>query len=432
MLSFKLFLCFCCLVCCHLFLASAHNVTHILSGFPNYSTFNSLLSKYGVASQINSRSTITVLCPQNSVLNSVVSSLGSSPDAQTAFNILSYHVLLDYYDPTKLREITNKTALVTTLYQTTGLAAGSDGFVNITDVAGTPKVGLPVKGTAWKATIGKAIALYPYNISLLSIDSVIVPIGVDVGAPSPAAAPINITRVISQGGNFSTFISLLQATGVDKIFQDHDMPPGLTIFAPTNAAFDALPKGALAKLSSAQKVAILEFHGLSSYYPMESLATLTSSQNTLATGSGGGSYTLKVSPKGGSPSIVTGFNTVPVGATLYSNNPVAIYSVNSVLLPADIFGLAPSGAPAPSPSPISSPTPSPSPSPSAPSPTPSSSPTPTSSSPNPALPLSPPAPAPGKATNTPAAPSPESTSSFATREFVSHALLWFVMLISLI
>eukprot|EP00249_Psilotum_nudum_P034324 c53259_g1_i1 orf=98-1057(+) len=171
------------------FASAKNNITKLLDGLGDYSSFSSLLSKYGVANQINSRNTITVLCPSNAALDPVIASLGNNPSRQTIIDILSYHVLLDYYDLQKIKQIHNHTAVVTTLFQSTGLAAKNDGSVNITDVAGNAKLGLPAKNSDLTATVGKQIAAVPYNISLLTIDSVLIPIGANVPTASPTPTP---------------------------------------------------------------------------------------------------------------------------------------------------------------------------------------------------------------------------------------------------
>eukprot|EP00250_Pteridium_aquilinum_P000252 c10279_g1_i1 orf=156-1499(-) len=399
-------------------LGAFQNVTTLLDNHPNYSSFNGLLSKYGVAPQINSRTTITVLCPPNSAMDAFMSSQGAGLDRQSLFNILSFHVLLDYEDPEKLRSLAGGFATITTLFQTTGLAAGENGFVNITVSAGVAKIRRP--GTKSFATIGSALEKFPFNISLLSVDEVLVPSG--IGGPAPP--PINITQIISQAGNFSQFVSLLVSTGVDKVLQSHDTLPGVTIFAPTNTAFDRLGSDNITRLTSAQLVALMEFHALISFYPTEELASASGPQPTLASGSGGGAFTITLSQnKAGIITINAGGNRVPIAGTLYANNPVAVFVVDSVLLPADIFGAAApvpsSSTPTPSPvSPTSNQSSSPSaaplsPSPLSPSPVsftppPSSPPVSSPSSSPPAPPLTPEFLAP---TSGPEASSPESPAS---------------------
>ncbi|MCO5614606.1 hypothetical protein L7F22_068890 [Adiantum nelumboides] len=350
-----------------------NNITEILASHPNYSTFSRLCSETGAAAAIFSRSTITVLVPPNSVLDPIVQQYSS--DTNTLYDVISFHVLLDYFDTSKFKAITKGTTLSTTLYQTTGQANGQDGFVNIT-LKGS-SIHISRTDGSLSAVVQNELYKAPYNISVVSISTVLVPAG--IGAPGPAAPPVNFTEILIQAKNYNTFLSLIKTTGVDALLLKHDTAPGLTIFAPDDAAFKKLPAGALSKLTSAEQVALLEFHCLGNFYSTQELSVLGEPQATLASGSGGGKYEYKgiFSSKDGGVVIDTGFNKVPVGDTLYSQLPLGLYGISTVLLPTDIFGLPPSAAPSPTPvlppSPTPSPTPVPSPA-STPSPVPSPAP----------------------------------------------------------
>ncbi|KAH7444818.1 hypothetical protein KP509_02G093300 [Ceratopteris richardii] len=379
------------LLCVGLPASATNNITEILASHPDFSTFSSLCTKTGVASQIFSRSDVTVLAVPNSVLASIAS---KSYSASTLYEIISFHVLLDYFDIAKFKAVTNGTTLSTTLFQTSGQANGKQGFVNITVKAGTIHLG-KADGSSLTATVVSEIYTAPYNISVVSISNVLMPTG--VGAPGPAPAPVNITAKLIQAKNYNTFLTLIQKTGVDALLTKHDAPPGLTVFAPDDGAFKKLPAGALGKLTSAEQVALLEFHCLGTFYQTQELGVLNTPQSTLASGSGGGSYefTSITLTKAGVTVINTGYNKVTLGPTLYSQEPLGLYGVSSVLLPTDIFGLPPNAAPAPapvlSPTPVPAPAPTPAPLP-APTPAPASSSTPASAPSPGSLRSSPPAP----------------------------------------
>lgn len=61
---------------------------------------------------------------------------------------------------------------------------------------------------------------------------------------APMAAPLvasgDITATLRQSAQFSTFVKALDATNLAGLLQSQ---PNITVFAPTNAAFDALPAG---------------------------------------------------------------------------------------------------------------------------------------------------------------------------------------------
>src|SRR5262249_14373356 len=157
-------------------------------------TFNHYLTLTHLATDINTRTTVTVLAVSNPAMSTLVS---THPSLSTLRNTLSLHVLLDYFGAKKIHQITNGTALAATLYQATCSAPGSSGFVNITDLKGG-KVGLsPVdannikNGAKLDTFFVKSVEEVPYNISVIQISGVL-PSEVAM-APSPGPSELNLT-----------------------------------------------------------------------------------------------------------------------------------------------------------------------------------------------------------------------------------------------
>ncbi|KAE9594262.1 hypothetical protein Lal_00001314 [Lupinus albus] len=152
---------------------------------------------------------------------------------------------------------------------------------------------------------------------------------------------VDITKVLSDNQNFNIFSSLLLASGVIEDFNRVQNSAGVTIFAPSDADFDKLSQsGKLQSLTADQKVLVLKFHGVPSYYPEPVLKTLVNPfQPTLATeATSAGSYRFSISKFKGYVVIRTGAgNGSVVLKTLYDRKPVAIYSVSNVLLPRELF-----------------------------------------------------------------------------------------------
>ncbi|CAK7336371.1 unnamed protein product [Dovyalis caffra] len=184
-------------LCCSYFLffnaVTASNITQILSQYPDFSTFNDYLTQTQLAGEINSRQTITVLV----VENGNISPLSGKPKDEIK-NILSVHVILDYFDVAKLQKLQNKTAILTTLFQSSGLARGQQGFLNVT-ILGTNSVafGSAVPGSILNSNLVKSIASQPYNISVLQVSNVIVPSGTgnntntnSTASPPTPSAPV--------------------------------------------------------------------------------------------------------------------------------------------------------------------------------------------------------------------------------------------------
>lgn len=97
--------------------SGSHNITRILAKHPGFSTFNHYLSVTHLAGEINRRQTITVLAMDNAAMSSL---LDKHLSISTLKNVLSLHVLVDYFGSRKLHQITNGTTLVSSMFQATG------------------------------------------------------------------------------------------------------------------------------------------------------------------------------------------------------------------------------------------------------------------------------------------------------------------------
>ncbi|MQM20216.1 hypothetical protein Taro_053232 [Colocasia esculenta] len=174
-------------------------------------------------------------------------------------------------------------------------------------------------------------------------------------SPSPAPAPaphlVNLTHLLSVAGPFSTFLRYLQQTDVISTFQNqvNNTDQGITIFAPTDAAFSSLKKPSLANLTRDQLRSLLLSHALPQYYSLAEFRNL--SQRNPVTTFAGGQYTLNFSDASGLVRVDSGWANPRISSSVISTDPVAVYEVKNVLLPVAIFGAAPPPAPAPAPAP---------------------------------------------------------------------------------
>lgn len=175
--------------------AKAFNITTLLDHYSSFSNFNNYLTQTGVAAAINSRQTITLLVVENGDLSPL-----NGKSQEVLANIMRVHVLLDYYDVQKLQTLPNKTVKVPTLFQTTGQAKHDQGFLNMTDLGtGSISLGSAAKGETLGSNLVKSIASQPYNISIMQISNVIIPLGIDSSTtpslpslpPKHAHAPIS-------------------------------------------------------------------------------------------------------------------------------------------------------------------------------------------------------------------------------------------------
>lgn len=89
------------------------------------------------------------------------------------------------------------------------------------------------------------------------------------------------------------------------------------------------------------------YHVLPRFY---SLTTFQMASNPLRTQASGnnGVYTVNVTSTSNQVNVSTGVNQVVVSNVLHSDFPLAVYSLDNVLLPFDLFGVKPpAAAPAP-------------------------------------------------------------------------------------
>lgn len=175
---------------------------------------------------------------------------------------------------------------------------------------------------------------------------------IKTSAQVPAAAlsgPPNITAILEKGGQFTSFIRLLENTQQDDQIntQLNNSNQGLTVFAPTDNAFANLKSGTINSLSDQQKVQLVQFHILPTSMSTSQFQTASNPLRTQAGNSNDGEFPLNVTTSGNQVNLTTGVNEATVANTVFSGSNLAVYQVDQVLLPLDLFG---SQAPAPAPS----------------------------------------------------------------------------------
>ncbi|KAL5135317.1 Fasciclin-like arabinogalactan protein 11 [Glycine soja] len=172
-------------------------------------------------------------------------------------------------------------------------------------------------------------------------------------APAPAG-PTNITQVLEKAGQFTTFIKLLKASQIaDRInSQLNNSNQGLTVFAPTDNAFSSLKAGTLNSINSQDQMQLIQFHILPTLYTISQFQTASNPLHTQAGNSDDGEYPLNVTTSGNQVNVTTGVVDTTVSNTIYSDNQLAVYQVDKVLLPMKLFGaMAPAASPAEAPAP---------------------------------------------------------------------------------
>ncbi|XP_062196737.1 fasciclin-like arabinogalactan protein 7 [Phragmites australis] len=170
-------------------------------------------------------------------------------------------------------------------------------------------------------------------------------------APAPAPRHVDLADLLSVAGPFHTFLDYLQKTNVIDTFQNqaNNTKEGITIFVPTDSAFAALKKTTFANLTKDQLKSLILYHAFPKYYSLAEFNKL-SSLNPVATFAGSG-YTLNLTDNMGSIHVKSVWSNPKISSSVYSTAPVAVYEVNKVLLPMQIFKSDPPLAPAPAPAP---------------------------------------------------------------------------------
>uniref|UniRef100_A0A0E0GCJ9 FAS1 domain-containing protein n=1 Tax=Oryza nivara TaxID=4536 RepID=A0A0E0GCJ9_ORYNI len=164
---------------------ATHNITAILADHRELAEFGRQLTATGLADDIDGRNTITVLAVDDAHM-AQLRARGLPREALR--HVLSLHVLVDYYDDAKLHRLPGGSAVVSTLFQASGDAPGSEGMVKIAVRRGGRVAFVPQDVDDARANVFyvKSVHEAPYNISVLQVSAVIT---------SPAAeAPSSATE----------------------------------------------------------------------------------------------------------------------------------------------------------------------------------------------------------------------------------------------
>ncbi|CAN8229804.1 unnamed protein product [Cochlearia groenlandica] len=165
----------------------ADNITHAFEKYSNFSTMSSLLIKTKLIVPFSKYHTLTVLA----VSNEAITTISNKSDIELK-SILMTHIILDYYDELKLNGMKEKSMMLTTLYQTTGLGQQMNGFLNCTKSKGKVYFGSGVKNSPLNAEYVTTLYHNPFNLSIIQISSPIVAPGLSfvVDPPSPPPLPL--------------------------------------------------------------------------------------------------------------------------------------------------------------------------------------------------------------------------------------------------
>ncbi|KAK3446116.1 hypothetical protein EUGRSUZ_A01871 [Eucalyptus grandis] len=152
-------------------------------------------------------------------------------------------------------------------------------------------------------------------------------------APSPSG-PANLTGILDKNGQYTSFIRLLTTTQVANQIENqlNTSTEGLTVFAPTDNAFNNLKAGTINDLSNEQQVQLVLNHVAPKYYSLLSFQSVSNPVRTQGNFAG-----LNFSSQGNQVNVSTGMVETPINNALYQQSPLAVYQVDKVLLPPELF-----------------------------------------------------------------------------------------------
>ncbi|CAH2046513.1 unnamed protein product [Thlaspi arvense] len=178
---------------------------------------------------------------------------------------------------------------------------------------------------------------------LLLLAAVFLSTDVTAQSAAPAlsqAGPINVTAILEKGGQFVTFMRLLNITqaGNQINIQVNSSSEGMTVLAPTDNAFENLKPGTLNKLSPDDQVKLVLYHVSPKFYSLDDLLSVSNPVRTQASGRDGAVYGLNFTGQGNQVNVSTGVVEARVNNALRQELPLAVYVVDMVLLPEEMFG----------------------------------------------------------------------------------------------
>lgn len=122
----------------------------------------------------------------------------------------------------------------------------------------------------------------------------------------------------------------------------------LTIFAPTDEAFSKLKSKTFKSLTYQQRIQLVQFHVVNSLISPSDFEMVSNPLSTQAGDNSNYKFPLNVTADDDQVSIRTGIVNASVNGTLYSDDQLAVYQVDRVLLPLGFF-VSPPPVPAPPP-----------------------------------------------------------------------------------
>jgi len=224
---------------------SLQDLGSLLADQKNLTTFYSLIKKYpDILLKLPSQSGVTILAPNNDAFDKIpytqLNSAFENNDQDTIVNVLSYHILQGQKMAAQL--IPGTPVFLPTLLNDAKWSNVTGGQV-VQNVKQAGDVVVFVSGQGSRSTLTQADLPFSGGVVQV-IDSLLIP-------------PTNLTETTT-AFNLTSYQGALYATESIDNFTD---TPNYTLFAPNNAAFQALGS-AISGLSMEDLTSVMDFHVL--------------------------------------------------------------------------------------------------------------------------------------------------------------------------
>lgn len=319
------------------------NLVEIAAGNENFSTLVTAVKAADLAGTLSGEGPFTVFAPTDAAFaalpDGLVAALVKPENKAVLQKILTYHVVAAKLDAgSVVKGITdnNGTLSATTVSSGKFSVMTEMGKVKIKDAQGNV------------ATV-TATDIMGSNGIIHVIDRVLLPAGVNpadllkkkvmntttmnTSFPTPTEGP-TISTIASGNDNFKTLTAALGAVGLVETF---DSPGEYTVFAPTDAAFGALPDGTVTELVTNQKdvlKGILTYHVIPATVSATQLvAAIKANKNYYMMQTLGG-QTLVATMKGGNVQLIdaAGNRSTVVVTDVEASNGI-IHGIDAVVMP---------------------------------------------------------------------------------------------------
>lgn len=243
-------------------------IATLLAARPEFSTLNSAVNAVQLVEELNGDAPYTLFAPTNAAFAGLpagtLDALLASPSALAS--VIQNHLLIEEASTGRLVGLGS---VLTTLGQTLPITLTADGIVQLGDAT--------IIEPDLDATNG---VIHGIDTVLLPADLVITPtVGITASAATSATAPVTATQpmttvqaIITSVASTATIADLVQTTpelemlntalGAAGLLAPLQLPGQLTLFAPTNAAFEAIPPDQLQTLlnTTGQLAPVLQYH----------------------------------------------------------------------------------------------------------------------------------------------------------------------------